>query len=407
MTHEKLNAFGKLGRLITKRKFAVIGIWILMLAIILPVVLTASGYTSLTFNSSPDTTTESGKANQIIKDHFQNSVSNDSLILVVSTDDASSIETQKFLDELVNKLQNDSGITGVENVTSLYTILIPALNGTNQGVYLAYNNGNLTYNLLYSVPTVYSKVWEAAYNAAVDQMVPGLNQTNHGVYALIPGANQTYQMLYGVPYTYTTVYSSAYNETRDTILVPNINQTNYGVQTALYNANMTCNLLYSPGAMFLQFWSENFATTGDVSQANNYAYSTTDAALQAADPTAYTAYTSNILNLFYSEWLNEFTTPAAATATAIQASATTTQTYIASLTNTTEQEFATAVTGTLTFENFLSYTQDPEKHCSHPTCNRYGCNTRQRIIHLRFRSLRLRYNPNPDPTNQPSRARSS
>lgn len=138
MTHEKLNAFGKLGRLITKRKFAVIGIWILMLAIILPVVLTASGYTSLTFNSAPDTKSESGKASQIITDHFQNSVSNDSLILVVSTDDASSIETQQFLDELVNKLKNDSGITGVENVTSLYTILIPALNGTNQGVYLAY-----------------------------------------------------------------------------------------------------------------------------------------------------------------------------------------------------------------------------------------------------------------------------
>ena len=238
-------------------------------------------------------------------------------------------------------------------------------------------------------------------------MVPGLNQTNHGVYALIP--EQTKPTKYSTAsHTLTPPFTAtAYNETRDTILVPNINQTNYGVQTALYNANMTCNLLYSPGAMFLQFWSENFATTGDVSQANNYAYSTTDAALQAADPTAYTAYTSNILNLFYSEWLNEFTTPAAATATAIQASATTTQTYIASLTNTTEQEFATAVTGTLTFENFLSYNSNPEKHCSHPTCSRYGCNTRQRIIHLRFRSLRLRYNPNPDPTNQPSRARSS
>lgn len=359
MTHEKLNAFGKLGRLITKRKFAVIGIWILMLAIILPVVLTASGYTSLTFNSAPDTKSESGKASQIITDHFQNSVSNDSLILVVSTDDASSIETQQFLDELVNKLKNDSGITGVENVTSLYTILIPALNGTNQGVYLAYNNGNLTYNLLYSVPTIYSKVWEAAYNAAVDQLVPGLNQSNHGVYALIPGANQTYQMLYGVPYAYTTVYSTAYNQTRDTILVSSINQTNQGVQTALYNANMTCNLLYGPGALYLQYWGANYSQTFDVNQANTYAYQMTAATLQAADPVAYAAYTSNILNIFDASWKGTFTnatmTP---TERAIAASATTTQTYITSLaSDPTSQAFTTAVTSTLTFENFLLYNQ--------------------------------------------------
>ncbi|HSV49163.1 MAG TPA: MMPL family transporter, partial [Candidatus Acidoferrales bacterium] len=360
MTHEKLNAFGKLGRLITKRKFAVIGVWILMLAIILPVVLTASGYTSLTFNSSPETNTESGKVSQIIKDQFQNSVSNDSLILVISTDDASSIETQKFLDELVNKIKNDTGVTGVENVTSLYTILIPALNGTNQGVYLAYNNGNLTYNLLYSVPTVYSKVWEAAYNAALDQLVPGLNQTNHGAYALIPGANQTYQMLYSVPYAYTTVYSTAYNQTRDTILVPSINQTNQGVQAALYNTNMTCNLLYGPGALYLQYWGANYSVTGDVSQANGHAYQMTAATLQAVDPAAYAAYTSTILNLFNNEWVAGFSnaTMAAYTPTqrAIEAQTVTTQAYIAAQ-NSTVQAFVMPLTNILTFENFLSYNQ--------------------------------------------------
>jgi uncharacterized membrane protein YdfJ with MMPL/SSD domain len=71
MTQGKLNTFGKLGRLITKRKYAVIIVWMLLLAIILPVVLTASGYTSLTFNSSTDTSSESGKASNIITAQFQ------------------------------------------------------------------------------------------------------------------------------------------------------------------------------------------------------------------------------------------------------------------------------------------------------------------------------------------------
>ena len=358
MTHEKLNTFGKLGRLITKRKFAILSIWILLLAIILPVVLTAVGYTSLTFDSSTDVNTESGKADRIIKEHFKNSVSNDSLIIVISTDDASSIETQVFVDELVDRLQNDTRLKGVENVTSIYSILIPALNQTNQAVYLVYNNGNLTYNLLYSVPTIYSKVWDTAFNTALSQLVPGLNQINQAVYELIPAANQTYNLLYSVPYIYANVYANAYNTTRDQTLVPAINQTNQAVNTALYNANMTCNLLYGPGALYLQYWIANFTATSNATQANDYAYHMTTQALQQADPEAY-AYTSQVLAIFQNAWQSTFTNatmtpPERATA----ASAITTQTYIESLTNATEVQFVTAVTSGLTFQDYLSNSQE-------------------------------------------------
>lgn len=361
MTHEKLNAFGKLGRLITKRKFAVLSIWILLLAIILPVVFTAAGYTSLTFDSSTDENTESGKASSIIKEHFKSAVSNDSLIIVISTDDASSIETQAFVDELVDRLQNDTRLIGVENVTSIYSILIPALNQTNQAVYLVYNNGNLTYNLLYSVPTIYSKVWDTAFNTALSQLVPGLNQTNQAVYQLIPAANQTYNLLYSVPYIYANVYANAYNTTRDSTLVPAINQTNQGVNTVLYNANMTCNLLYGPGALYLQYWVANYTETFDVTQANDYANQMTDQTLQQADPNAY-AYTSQVLAIFHNAWqstFTNFTNPAMTPQErAIAASAITTQTYIASLPDATEAQFVTAVTSTLTFQDYLSNSQE-------------------------------------------------
>jgi uncharacterized membrane protein YdfJ with MMPL/SSD domain len=75
MHNEKLNAFGKLGRLITKRKWSVIAVWVLVLAIIIPVIATASGYTSTTFNSSTETNTESGKAQDLINQYFGSSVS--------------------------------------------------------------------------------------------------------------------------------------------------------------------------------------------------------------------------------------------------------------------------------------------------------------------------------------------
>jgi len=164
MSNGKVNSFGKLGGTITKRKFSIIAAWILLLAIILPVVLTATGVTSLTLNNSSEGDTESARADAIIKAQFQSSVSNDSLVVIISTDDASSLATQRFIDDLTQKLNQSDAIEGLENITSVYSILIPALNATNQGLYEAYEGGNLTYNLLYSVPTIYSNVWYAAYN---------------------------------------------------------------------------------------------------------------------------------------------------------------------------------------------------------------------------------------------------
>ena len=199
----------------------------------------------------------------------------------------------RFIDNLIAQIKSNSSITGIENVTSVYSILIPALNETNQGVYVAYDNGNLTYNLLYSVPTIYSNVWYQAYNQTKNgNLVPGLNQTNQGVYALVENANLTYNMLYGVPAMHSMVWSTAYNQTHDT-LVAGLNQTNQGVYVALENANLTYNMLYGTPAIYLNVWSQNYGATSNVDQANQFAYKKQrPATLQAADPVAYAQYTS-------------------------------------------------------------------------------------------------------------------
>jgi putative drug exporter of the RND superfamily len=364
MKHGKLNTFGKLGRLITKRKWAVIAVWILMLAIILPVVLTATGYTSNTLMSSSDSSSESSEASHIINTQFQTAVSNDSLLLIISTDNASSLETQQFIDELITKIKADPSITGVENVTSIYTVLVSALNQTNQGVYLAYNNGNLTYNLFYSVPMAYSKVWSVAYDTALnDNLIPGFNQTNQGVYALIPNVNQTFQLLYSVPTIYSTVYSTAYNQTRDTVIAPSINQTNQGVYSTIQNANDTYNMLYSTPAIYLNAWAQAYTATGDVATANAMANKTTAETLYAADAASYAMYTSHILELFNNYWTASQADPSTAIWApdyrASYASNQTNQYFINNLLagNQTEQAFVTALTNTMSLQDFLANNQ--------------------------------------------------
>ncbi len=316
MGHEKLNTFGKLGKLIAKRKFAVIVVWILVLAIVLPVVVTATGISSLTMETTMGEGLESSQAKDLITAQFQNIVPNDYLAIVISANNVSSVNTQRFIDNLVKEINGTSSITGIENITSVYSVLVPALNQTNEAVYLAYKGGNLTYTLLYSVPTVYSKVWYAAYDETLNNnLIPGLNQTNQAIYALISNANMTYNLLYSVP------------------------------------------------AIYLNAWGQTYQLAGDITQSNLIAYQQTDAALQMADPTAY-AYTSQLLYAFNATWAMSFLDPNTAALTptvrASLAANITNQQYINTAfgTNATAKAFATAITTNFSLDVYLTNTQD-------------------------------------------------
>jgi len=345
MANGKINSFGKLGRLITKRKWSIIAVWILLLAVILPIIVTAKGVTSLTMNSSTDLNLESAKASDIITAQFQKTVSNDSLIIIISTNDASSLNTQHFIDDLTDAINGSSSITGIKNITSVYSILVPALNQTNEGVYAAYKGGNLTYNLLYSVPTIYSNVWFQAYNTTkYGQLIPGLNQTAQAVYAVQDNANMTYYFLYSVPAMYSGVWAGAY--------------------TTLENANLTCNLLYGTPAIYLNAWQQAMTqTSNNIDQSNVIANQTTAQTLYAADPASYTQYTSQLLAAFNGAWTQSFQDPSTASWTPLQratfASNQTNQLYINTFLagNATAQAFVKGLTNALTLQDYLSNTQ--------------------------------------------------
>lgn len=313
--------------------------------------------------ASTDSNQESALAEDIISAQFKKSVSNDSLVIVISTRDASSLATQQFIKELSDAINGSSSVTGIKNITSVYTILIPALNQTNEGVYAAYYGGNLTYNLLYSVPTIYSNVWYQAYNTAKEQLTSGISQTNQGVYTLMENANMTYSLLYGVPAAYSTVWATAYNQTH-LQLVDGLNQSNQGVFVALQNGNLTYNILYGGPAIFLDVWTQTYSQTVDVGQSNQIAYQQTATTLQQADPEAFTLYTSQLLDAFYGAWTQSFSDPQTATWTPLErataASTQTNQLYINTFLagDPTSQAFVTALTSALTFENYLTYTPE-------------------------------------------------
>ncbi len=185
---QQVNLFGRLGAFITKRKHIIILAWIILLALVLPFILNLSGVVSLQMGSASDTRLESVRASNIISSQFAATVPENSLIVVVSATNVSSIQTQEFIDRITATMESSSNIFGLQNITSVYSILIPTLNQTNQGTYAVFDNANMTYSLLYGVPAQYVSIWSQAFNQtqnttmsnqmAYNQTAMFLNQTD-------------------------------------------------------------------------------------------------------------------------------------------------------------------------------------------------------------------------------------
>ncbi|MCW4009451.1 MAG: MMPL family transporter [Candidatus Bathyarchaeota archaeon] len=315
MDFAKGKTFEKMGRRIAKRKYAVILAWLLILVLVVPFVLDTSGVISLQLNSASDKNLESARASDIISEQFSTTVADNTLMIVVSSQDVSSLETQAFINRLTSDIKANGSISGLESVNSVYSVLVPILNQTNQGVYIAIDNANLTFNLLYGVPTAYMTVWGTAYNQTLDSLVSGINQTNQGVYEAFENANLTYNLLYGVPATYLNVWSEAYNQTQSIPL------------------------------------------------SNELAYNQTAAILYQADPATFETYTAPLLDAFNASWTQSFQNPETEQYPPVQralvASEQTNQLYITVFLAGDEsaQTFTTALTSAFSLQTFLTNTQ--------------------------------------------------
>ncbi|MCL5067117.1 MAG: MMPL family transporter, partial [Thaumarchaeota archaeon] len=165
MATSRPNAFARLGSVIVKRKYFVIVLWVVILLIALPATINAAKSTSLQQGTASGTSLESVQASNIISAQFPSSVPNSSLLVVVSGNNVSSPQVQQFIAGVVSEIRSNETIHGLQNATTVYSVLYSLINGTNGGVFGSYDAANKTSNLIYGVPAFYLGAWEGAYNA--------------------------------------------------------------------------------------------------------------------------------------------------------------------------------------------------------------------------------------------------
>lgn len=160
--------FRRLGHFITRRRRYVVIAWVLALVLLLPVIITVTGATSLNEGTATGSQLESVQASNLITAEFSKTVANSTLLVVVDASNVSSPDTQTFVGNLVHSISSDASIKGLNQTTDVYAPLYSAIEGANKGAYSAAKGANSTLRLLLGVPELYLGAWEQAYASSHD-----------------------------------------------------------------------------------------------------------------------------------------------------------------------------------------------------------------------------------------------
>jgi len=155
--------FRRLGKAVYGRRRYVIVAWIVALVLVVPVILNEGKVSSLNQIGTTGIQPESAQAANIISAEFSKTVANSTLLVVVSTNNASSLQTQSLLRGLVSSLKADKNIHGLNQTIDVYTTLYSAIAGANKGAYAALKGANGTSHLLLGVPALFLGAWEQAF----------------------------------------------------------------------------------------------------------------------------------------------------------------------------------------------------------------------------------------------------
>lgn len=152
--------------------------WIVALVALMPAVLNEGSVLSLAQGSTSGSNLESVMASNLIQEQFRNTVANNSLVIVVTGENVTTPAVQATIRSLVGQIQTDKSLQGVQNVTSLYSVLYPILNGTGAAAHKTLTQANSTAQLLYGVPALYLHIWSSAYGQTND-----VNSSNAAAYS--------------------------------------------------------------------------------------------------------------------------------------------------------------------------------------------------------------------------------
>jgi putative drug exporter of the RND superfamily len=155
--------FARIGRTVYRRRRYVLVAWLVVFALVLPVVLSASKVTSLQQGSATGAQLESVRASDLISAQFAKEVPNSTLLLVVSGPNVSSSGTQLLIKSLVSAVESDGGVVGLNQTSDVYSRLYSTLDGLNAAAFAALDGANASVHLLLGVPALYLGAWEQAY----------------------------------------------------------------------------------------------------------------------------------------------------------------------------------------------------------------------------------------------------
>jgi RND superfamily putative drug exporter len=171
--------FDRLANIVTKRYKLIIVIWVVLLLLSIPAMMSLDGVVSYDSEMVSEDQSESTIAANIIADNFQGSVANSTLIIVLQSDDMTTEEARDFVLELQNDLAS-ADLAYMENVGSIYaysgTVLYIAINELGPQMYMAEEQVNQSAFLFWGVPAMHVQAW-AGYFAS------DMNETNASAYA--------------------------------------------------------------------------------------------------------------------------------------------------------------------------------------------------------------------------------
>jgi RND superfamily putative drug exporter len=187
--------FRRLGTTVYRRRRYVIVVWLIALVLVVPLILNEGKVSSLNQGGTIGIQPESAKAASIISAEFSKTVANSTLLVVVSTNNASSPETQALIRGLVSSLKSDKNIHGLNQTVDVYSALYSAIGGANKGAFAALKGANGTSHLLLGVPALYLGAWEQAFGST--RNVTASNAAANETTALtLDKANSTAYRLY-------------------------------------------------------------------------------------------------------------------------------------------------------------------------------------------------------------------
>lgn len=203
--------FDRLARGIIKHHKAIIVLWIILLLVSIPGLQFVSEvlvYEEMGF--APEDV-ESQEAQDVIDDQFPTSLANSTIMVVVESSDIASEAVRDFAVGVEHEIWGDSGISYLENVTSVYSIFNFTFSELAQQMApaMAYTYANLTVSRfrMFSGPEFYSQEWgETPVNDTIFQ-------NSFSNYSTWHSSNLTNYALGGEPLSYAQWFRWGWNWT--------------------------------------------------------------------------------------------------------------------------------------------------------------------------------------------------